>query len=122
MFARNRVIWNEGLFIKPQHFQQQQRYLEYHIDERIRSVSHYLYGVSELSLNPEYLSFGRIAIERAVGVMPDGLAFRIPQEDILPEALEIDDASLVNQIIYLAVPLRSPSLLEINWPQERGTG
>ncbi len=122
MFARNRVIWNEGLFIKPQHFQQQQRYTEYLIDERIRAVSQYLYGVSELSLNSEYLSFGRIALERAVGIMPDGLAFRIPQEDVAPDALEIDDASLVNQIVYLSVPLRSDSLMEINWPQERGTG
>lgn len=122
MFARNRVIWNEGLFIKPQHFQQQQRYFEYHIDERISSVSGYLYGVSELSLNPEYLSFGRIAIERAVGIMPDGTVFRIPQEDVLPDALEIADASLANQLVYLAVPLRSESLMEINWPEERGTG
>ncbi|MCW8333867.1 type VI secretion system baseplate subunit TssK [Vibrio paucivorans] len=122
MFARNRVVWNEGLFIKPQHFQQQQRYFEYHVDERIRSANKYLYGVSELSLNPEYLSFGRIAIERAVGIMPDGTVFRIPQEDTLPEAIEIDDASLANQLVYLAIPLRSESLLEVDWPEERGTG
>ncbi len=122
MYARNRVIWKEGLFIKPQHFQQQQRHMEYHIDERIRSVGHYFYGVSELSLNPEYLSFGRISIDRAVGVMPDGLAFRIPQEDVIPEALEISDSSLANQIVYLAVPLKSGALLEVNWPEEQGTG
>ena len=122
MFARNRVIWNEGLFIKPQHFQQQQRYVEYHVDERISSVSRYLYGISDLSLNPEYLSFGRISIEHAVGIMPDGTVFRIPQEDVLPEALEIDDASLVGQLVYLAIPLRSESLMEVNWPEERGTG
>ncbi|MEL7291001.1 MAG: type VI secretion system baseplate subunit TssK [Pseudomonadota bacterium] len=122
MFSRNRVIWNEGLFIKPQHFQQQQRYTEYYIDERMSSVSRYLYGVSEFSLNPEYLSFGRIAIERAVGIMPDGTAFRIPQEDTLPDALEIDDASLANQLVYLAIPLRSESLMEINWPETQGTG
>lgn len=122
MFSRNRVIWNEGLFIKPQHFQQQQRYTEYYIDERLSSVSRYLYGVSEFSLNPEYLSFGRIAIERAVGIMPDGTAFRIPQEDTLPDALEIEDASLANQLVYLAIPLRSESLMEVNWPDAQGTG
>lgn len=122
MFARNRVIWNEGLFIKPQHFQQQQRYMEYYIDERMSSVSSYLYGISELSLNPEYLAFGRIAIERAVGIMPDGTVFRIPQEDVMPDALEIEDASLANQLVYLAVPLRSESLMEVSWPEERGTG
>ncbi|MGF1908688.1 type VI secretion system baseplate subunit TssK [Vibrio kasasachensis] len=122
MFTRNRVIWNEGLFIKPQHFQQQQRYFEHIIDERVSSVSRYLYGVSELILNPEYLSFGRISIERGVGIMPDGTVFRIPQEDTLPDALEIEDSSLANQLVYLAVPLRSGSLMEINWPEDRGTG
>lgn len=122
MFTRNRVIWNEGLFIKPQHFQQQQRYFEHVLDERMSSVNRYLYGVSELSLNPEYLSFGRISIERAVGVMPDGTVFRIPQEDVLPDALEVEDSSLAYQLVYLAVPLRSDSLMEIDWPEERGTG
>lgn len=122
MFTRNRVIWNEGLFMKPQHFQQQQRYMEYYTDARSKSVSPYLYGVTELSINSEYLSFGRIAIERAVGVMPDGSVFCIPQEDILPEALDIVDASFANQLVYLAIPLRSESLLEVSWPDEKGTG
>ncbi len=122
MVSRNRVVWSEGLFIKPQHFQQQQRYNEYIVDERVSSVSQYLFGVSELSLNPEYLSFGRIAIERAVGVMPDGTVFRIPQEDQMPDPLEVVDDSLANQIVYLALPLRSDSLMEISHADAQGTG
>ncbi|MFM2480441.1 type VI secretion system baseplate subunit TssK [Celerinatantimonas sp. YJH-8] len=122
MASRNRVVWNEGLFIKPQHFQQQQRYFEYFIDERIQSVSRYLYGVTELSLNPEYLSFGSIAIARAIGVMPDGTVFNIPEEDQLPEPLAVTDDSMANQIIYLALPLRSDAITEISWPDEAGSG
>jgi len=122
MVSRNRVVWSEGLFIKPQHFQQQQRNVEYNIDERVSSVSSYLFGVSELTLNPEYLSFGRIAIERAVGVMPDGTVFRIPQEDLMPDALEINDDSLANQIVYLALPLRSDSLMEVSHGDAQGSG
>jgi type VI secretion system protein ImpJ len=122
MFARNRVIWSEGLFIKPQHFQQQQRYTEYYVDERINAVNRYLYGISELALNPEYLAFGRIAIERVSGIMPDGTVFHIPQEDAMPDPLEIEDASLAGQLVYLAVPLRAEALMEVSWPEERGTG
>ncbi len=122
MSVRNRVIWNEGLFIKPQHFQQQQRYNEYYVDERINAVGRYFYGVSELLINPDYLTFGKIAISRAAGIMPDGTVFRIPQEDVEPQALEISDASLANQLVYLAVALRSDSHMEISWPQERGSG
>ncbi|WP_438465626.1 type VI secretion system baseplate subunit TssK [Marinomonas sp. PE14-40] len=122
MSSRNRVVWNEGLFIKPQHFQQQLRYIEYMVDERVGSMSRYLYGVTDIALNPEYLSFGRIAIERAVGVMPDGTIFRIPQEDVQPDALEIADGALAGQVIYLAIPLRSDSITEITWPDSTGAG
>jgi len=113
MSSRNRVIWSEGLFIKPQHFQQQQRYQEYLTDARLESVSGYLYGISQLEINPEYLSFGRIAIQRAKGVMPDGTVFNMPQEDTLPAALEVEDSSLANQIVYLALSLRSDSITEV---------
>ncbi|MEI6859660.1 MAG: type VI secretion system baseplate subunit TssK [Shewanella sp.] len=120
MSSRNRVIWSEGLFIKPQHFQQQQRYFEYITNARLSSVNGYLYGISELELNPEYLSFGRIAIQRAKGVMPDGTVFNIPQEDLLPNALEVVDGSLANQIVYLALSLRSDSITEIAETAESG--
>ncbi|KEA65269.1 Uncharacterized protein ImpJ/VasE [Marinobacterium lacunae] len=122
MSSRNRVIWSEGLFIKPQHFQQQQRYMEYMTGARLDAVSGYLYGLSELELNPEYLSFGRIAIQRASGVMPDGTVFNIPQEDLLPEALEIGDSSLANQIVYLALAMRSDSIVEVADEQHGASG
>jgi type VI secretion system protein ImpJ len=121
MSATNRVIWNEGLFIKPQHFQQQQRYTEYLLDERINAVSLYLYGVNNLRISPEHLSYGSIAIESATGVMPDGTVFKIPQEDILPDTLKVEDSSFANQEIYLALPLRSDSILEISWPDASGS-
>ncbi|MFM2484447.1 type VI secretion system baseplate subunit TssK [Celerinatantimonas yamalensis] len=122
MASRNRVVWSEGLFIKPQHFQQQQRYFEYYVDERVRAVSRYLYGVSGLVLNPEYLSFGSIALESATGIMPDGTVFNVPLEDTLPDPLEITDDSFANQIVYLALPLRSDAITEVSWPEHRASG
>ncbi|WED24551.1 type VI secretion system baseplate subunit TssK [Vibrio sp. JC009] len=122
MHTRNRVIWNEGLFIKPQHFQQQQRHIDYCIEQQINAISRYSYGVSELSINTEYLPFGKIAIERVSGIMPDGTVFRIPLEDEMPDALEIEDASLSNQLVYLAIPLKCESIMEVDWPEKKGSG
>jgi type VI secretion system protein ImpJ len=122
MSARNRVVWNEGLFIKPQHFQQQQRNIEYLLEERMTTISGYLYGLTEMALNPEYLSFGRIALQSASGVMPDGTVFRIPHEDPLPDALEVVDSSLANQVVYLAIALRSDSITEVSWPEAASSG
>lgn len=116
MASRNRVVWSEGLFIKPQHFQQQQRSFEGVLDTRLRGVSQYLYGFLVLELNTEFLSFGRLAISRARGVMPDGTAFQMPDDDLEPTPLEIDDSSIVNQIVYLGLPLATDAVGEVRWP------
>jgi len=116
MTTRNPVIWNEGLFVKPQHFQQQARALEHHANQRIGGVSEHLYGLSELELNQEYLSFGKIAIVRARGVMPDGTVFDIPNDQPPPVPLAVTDTSSVNQTVYLTLPLRSDGVLEVQWP------
>jgi type VI secretion system protein ImpJ len=116
------VVWSDGLFIKPQHFQQQQRYLEHQINERALAVSDYLYGFSELELNAEYLSFGRIGLVRAAGLFPDGTRFSLPLDDVMPEPLEITDASVANQLVYLALPLGSDTLAEVAWPDAPNAG
>lgn len=122
MSTRNRVVWSEGLFIKPQHFQQQQRYHEHVLNERLAAVSEYLYGITDFALNPEYLSFGRVALDRASGIMPDGTIFDAPREDMLPAILDVDDIQAMNQTIYLAVPLRSDAVTEISHQQEDNAG
>lgn len=122
MATSSRVVWSDGLFIKPQHFQQQQRYLEHQINERALAVSDYLYGFSELELNAEYLSFGRIGLVRAAGLFPDGTRFSLPLDDVMPEPLEITDASVANQVVYLALPLGSDTLAEVAWPDAPNAG
>lgn len=78
--SSNPVIWYEGLFVKPQHFQQQARAAESQLQQRLNCLNDTLYGFSELELNSEYLSFGKIAIIRARGLMPDGSVFDIPND------------------------------------------
>ena len=116
MASRNRVVWSEGLFIKPQHFQQQQRSLEGLIESRLKGISHYLYGFHTLELNSEFLSFGRVAISRASGVMPDGVAFQLPADDVEPSPLEISHAGITNKIVYLGLPLATDGVGEVRWP------
>lgn len=114
MSMRNRVIWREGLFIKPQHFQQQQRHIDYTLHARLSAVSDNYYGLLSLAINEEYLNFGRIALVSATGVMPDGTVFNIPGDDALPPPLEITDASVSNQKVYLAIPLAVSGVNEVS--------
>ncbi len=117
MSSRNPVIWHEGLFVKPQHFQQQARATEAAMQQRISSLNDALYGFSELELNQEYLSFGKVAIVRARGIMPDGSVFDIPNDLAPPTPLEIPDSTAVNQVVYLTLPLKSDEALEVQWPE-----
>lgn len=116
MSSRNPVIWPEGLFVKPQHFQQAARASEAAFHQRLSSLNAAFYGFSELQLNDEYLSLGRIAITRARGIMPDGTVFDIPGDLPPPAPLEIDDDATQDSEVYLCLPLRTEGGREVSWP------
>jgi type VI secretion system protein ImpJ len=111
MSAHNRVIWSEGLFLQPQHFQQQERYFERYVETRCRPLVPHGWGFTDIEFERDLLSIGKAALRRAVGVFPDGTPFRMPDDDPLPAPLDIG-TDVRDQILYLAVPLRRPGELE----------
>jgi len=116
MSSRNPVLWPEGLFVKPQHFQQAARAAEAALHQRLGSLNAAFYGFSELQLNEEYLSLGKIAITRARGIMPDGTVFDIPADLPPPPPLEIEDDGAKDSEIFLCLPLRTEGGREVSWP------
>jgi type VI secretion system protein ImpJ len=111
MSGHNRVIWSEGLFLQPQHFQQQDRYFEQYIETRVRSLVSYAWGFTELEIERDFLKIGKIGFRRLVGVFPDGTPFRMPDDDPLPPPLDIAPA-VRDQRLFLALPLRRAGELE----------
>ncbi len=71
MPTKNRIIWREGLFVKPQHFQQQQRHNDFVLHHRVSALRDYGYGLHTLELNHELLKLGRIGLTSATGIFPD---------------------------------------------------
>ena len=120
MSSRNPVLWPEGLFVKPQHFQQTARASEAALHQRLGSLNAALYGFSELQLNDEYLTLGKIAITRARGIMPDGTVFDIPADLPPPPPLEIEDDASKHSEVYLCLPLRTDGGREVSWPDNTG--
>ncbi|MBI2379791.1 MAG: type VI secretion system baseplate subunit TssK [Gammaproteobacteria bacterium] len=109
MSWKNRVVWSEGMFLRPQHFQQHDRYVEALVDGRCRPVSAFPWGFSTLSLDKGLLALGKLAILSARGVLPDGTPFNIPEDDPAPPPLAIED-SLRDGLIVLALPLARPGV------------
>jgi type VI secretion system protein ImpJ len=106
MSDSNRIVWSEGLFLRPQHFQQQERYLEGYVQGRAASLRSHSWGLTQFEIERDLLAIGKVGLRRARGVFPDGTPFEMPDNDPLPTPIEI--GALRDQMVSLAVPLRKP--------------
>lgn len=75
--TRKRVVWKEGMLLRPQHFQQQDRYLEYQIRERTQRLGQYSWGFFMLHMDNAHLKESKVVLDRAEGIMPDGSLFAV---------------------------------------------
>jgi type VI secretion system protein ImpJ len=107
----NRVLWSEGTFLQPQHFQQHDRYLEVLLEARTRALRPYSWGFVELTLDDALLELGKLALRTARGVLPDGTPFDCPARDPLPPPLDVPPA-LRDSLVVLALPVRRPGVDE----------
>jgi type VI secretion system protein ImpJ len=114
----NKVIWSEGMFLRPQHFQQQERYLENLLELRSAPLRPYPWGFAQLKLDEQALALGKLSIAAARGVFPDGIPFNIPGDDDPPAPLEVPEGAR-NQVVMLTVPLRRPGMEEAILEEKR---
>lgn len=103
-----KVIWTEGLFLRPQHFQQLERYLEALVDARFGSLFSAQEGFLELEIDKALLKRGKLGVTKAAGVFSDGTPFNVSNVSTAFQRLapfEVDD-SLRNEVVYLGVTMR----------------
>jgi type VI secretion system protein ImpJ len=111
MTTNSKVVWSEGLFLRPQHFQQQERYFERFVEARSFGLRSNGWGFLELEIERDLLAIGKLALRRARGVFPDGTPFMMPEDDPLPMPLE-PGPELRDEVIHLAVPIRRSGAIE----------
>jgi type VI secretion system protein ImpJ len=117
MSANSTVIWSEGLFLEPQHFQQQDRHQAWLVDALTRGLREDGWGFSMLELDAAALGLGKIQIARARGALPDGTPFDIPAEDAAPVACEVP-AELKDEVVALTLPIRRAGVAEVEDPDD----
>jgi type VI secretion system protein ImpJ len=111
MSSNNRIVWSEGMFLRPQHLQQQGRYVERYVEGRSRDLRAHSWGFTDLEIERDLLAIGKLGLRRAAGVFPDGTPFAMPDDDALPAALELTP-QVRDQRVYLAVALRKEGARE----------
>ncbi|WP_026193619.1 type VI secretion system baseplate subunit TssK [Teredinibacter turnerae] len=112
MSLESKVVWKEGMFLNPQHFQQQERYLERYVHERCAAAAEYEWGMQLFDIDQQLLKLGKISVTKAKGIFPDGTPFNAPDVDDVPPVLDVPENTL-NARVYLSVPLRRPGAVEV---------
>lgn len=117
---RQRVVWTEGMFLRPHHFQQLERYLEHYVQARSLPLQGFHWGWLKLELDRQALALGRVALAAGAGVMPDGTPFSF-EADAAPAALEIP-VDCKDETVVLALPLWRAGSEEIAWRDDSQRG
>src|SRR5579871_4762107 len=73
----SRVVWSEGMYIGPHHFQAQSRYFEDSTQFVTASIRRDYYGFLGCEVDAEALRNGTLALVHARGIFPDGLLFKM---------------------------------------------
>jgi len=103
----SRVVWHEGMHLAQHHFQAQSRYFEDAIHFAVSQLFPAAHGLAGIALDGPALLNGTVSLLHARGLLPDGLAFSIPEADAAPEprALgEIFSPTAEQHVVHLAVP------------------
>src|SRR4051812_15265906 len=101
------VVWSEGMFLTPEHFQARDQSIEQNIQFRFSASNFANWGFTSLTINRDKLANGVFELLDAAGVTPDGLAFNMPEGDPLPPSRAIEahfPATLKALDVWLGVP------------------
>ena len=99
---QNKIVWREGLFIRPQHFQQNDRYYNYELMTRTINSKSNNWGLYDLKIDENLLNNSVISINNASGILPDGTLFNLSsKEQTLTLDIKVSDT---NKIIFLILP------------------
>ena len=113
MTDRNKVVWSEGLFLRTQHFQQQDRYAESLLSASLRAAPMHPFGFTSLELDRAALDAGRIAVVQAEGLFPEGTPFSIPSDCAAPPPAGLKPGS-GHGLVALAIPAFRPGTVTID--------
>jgi type VI secretion system protein ImpJ len=85
-----KVLWGEGLFLRPQHFQRQDAYHEARLFESIQAIQPYNWGVRSVRFDRDALGSNVLRVSELSLVCPDGALYAAPQADELPPPVALD--------------------------------
>ena len=86
----SKVLWGEGLLLRPQHFQRQDQYHEHLLYKSIDAVHPYAWGVERLEVDRDALGSNVLRILALALRFQDGELVDAPGPDELPPTVDLN--------------------------------
>ena len=87
----SRVVWSEGMYLGPHHFQVQSRYFEDSVRFVIEHAWFEPWGLTTYKLDSNAIENGCVSLLNAQGMFEDGLPFAMPDCDALPPERDVKE-------------------------------
>lgn len=113
----DKTVWKEGMLLRPQHFQQNDRYYDHQLQVRSQLQSPYSSGFFDLQLDTLHLKYTKVLVRVASGILPDGSYFELQQQNL---TLDIPHTAY-DLPVYLGLPLASANTVQTRSPSQTDT-
>ncbi|MDO8072352.1 type VI secretion system baseplate subunit TssK [Janthinobacterium sp. SUN176] len=107
-----KVLWGEGLFLRPQHFQRQDQYHEARLHHTASALHPYLWGVAHMEWDLAALKTGTLRLQALSAIFRDGEVFEALGDgatgsDTLPPPVDLEALPPAVQEVtyYAALPI-----------------
>ena len=105
----NRIMWSEGMFLLPQHFQYQDDFHQHQLAESSQRLTPFNWGVQHVEVDEEALAQGILSFHRLRMVFPDGTFYDAPQQDPLPASRDLNALTRESRLkVHAALRLTEP--------------
>ncbi|MEB0039070.1 MULTISPECIES: type VI secretion system baseplate subunit TssK [unclassified Pseudomonas] len=113
----HKVIWREGMLLRPQHFQHNDRYYDYQMKTRTQLLGRYMWGFLDLGIEADPLKQGKVVVSRATGILPDGSLFNL-EGRVEPLMIQVPP-NVGRTPVYLALPLVTGNHIEARADEDK---
>jgi type VI secretion system protein ImpJ len=105
-----KILWGEGLFLRPQHFQQQDWYHEDRLHQNVGLLHPYAWGVGALQIDRDALANNALRLLELSVRFQDGELYSAPGADELPDTIDLAPLPQSTQTVtyHAALPALKP--------------
>ncbi|MFH4745709.1 type VI secretion system baseplate subunit TssK [Vibrio harveyi] len=110
------TAWCEGMFLRPQHFQQSERAIEHEFKGLNRFQQPYNWGVYQVRINPNSLKEGVVEIEKLEAILPDMTLLELQNvNEVLPPLLvEKGTQDTLVKVVVASSSLKEKTIADVS--------